>query len=374
LPCGRPGESYSPDRYDYYLPACDIAQTPTEDRPASGLLVLDRKRRAADPRGMHHRRFRDICGYLSPRDCLILNRTRVIAARLRGFKHPTGGSAEVLLLEPGDDERWKALLRPARRLRPGVRIVIPPLERLCDLRELPPRERVAEPPPNALWVEVARELGDGKYEVRVRGVEGPESLSGHGSIPLPPYIGETPQNPDRYQTVYAEDPGSVAAPTAGLHFDEQLLETVRRCGVAVEYLTLHIGLDTFRPVRSADIREHEMHREFLQVPERAVETVRNARAAGGRAVAVGTTVVRALETAARGGQLRPYSGQTDLFIYPGFQFRAVDAMITNFHLPRSTLLMLVSAFAGRDRIMAAYREARRRRYRFYSFGDAMFII
>ncbi len=373
MPKPRTTHSYSPGHYDYFLPACDIAQTPTEDRPASRLLVLDRSCPAGDPRGMHHRHFRDLGEYLQPEDCLIFNRTRVIPARLRGFKCPTGGAVEILLLEPSGGERWRALLRPARRLRPGTSVAVPPVDRYDQLERMPPLDRagaVCDP----LWVEIGGERGEGEYEVRLCGLQETGSLSVHGSVPLPPYIYRTLTDPERYQTVYAKDPGSVAAPTAGLHFDEQLLQSIQRRNIRTDYLTLHIGLDTFRPVRSEDIREHDMHEEYLEVPPSAVRTVRRTREAGGRVVAVGTTVVRALETAASGGEIHPYRGRTDLFIYPGYSFRAVDAMLTNFHLPRSTLLMLVSAFAGRDRIMAAYREARRRRYRFYSFGDAMFIV
>lgn len=361
------------DLFDYYLPASDIAQRPCDCRDASRLLVLDRTWPPGDPRGTHHRRFRHLLEFLHPNDCLVLNQTRVIPARLRGFKVPSGGISEVFLLEPHGDGLWTALLRPGRRLPPGTRVAVYSPSRVQEVAPLPPVERLKHAGPEGAVITVRGRADQGAFLVSVA-CEDPALLEELGELPLPPYISSKIEDPSRYQTVYAESSGSVAAPTAGLHFTPDLLDAASDMGVDVVRLTLHIGLGTFQPVRERDIREHEMHEEYLEVSQEIVDAVERARARGGRVVAVGTTVVRALETASAGGALRPYSGRTDLFIYPGYRFRTVDAMITNFHLPRSTLLMLVSAFAGRDRIMAAYREARRRGYRFYSFGDAMFIL
>ncbi len=366
-------EDLSLDLYDYYLPRSDIAQTPPERRDASRLLVLDRRSHPGDPRGMSHCLFRDLPAFLHPGDCLVLNRTRVIPARLRGLKLPTGGEAEVFLIDPVGAGEWVALLRPARRLRPGAQIEVHPPKILADLSALDPAERVAALPAGGSRVRVLEALGEGRFRVGLDAEMDENRLEKMGSVPLPPYITRPLEDPSRYQTVYASRPGSVAAPTAGLHFTPELFRRIEDMGVHSVHLTLHIGLGTFQPVRERDISAHRMHREYLEVPGEVVDAAERARAAGGRVIAVGTTAVRALESAAAGGELEPFAGETDLFIYPGHRFRAVDALITNFHLPRSTLLMLVSALAGRERVMAAYREARRRRYRFYSFGDAMLI-
>ena len=367
-------DDLSLDLFDYYLPRSDIAQTPSERRDASRLLVLDRKSRAGDPRGMTHCLFRDLARFLRPGDCLVLNRTRVIPARLQGLKLPTGGAAEIFLVDPLGAGEWVALLRPARRLRPGTQIEMHPAEVMAKVLPLEPQERIAALPARGLRARVLEDLGEGRFRIGLDGPPETDRLEALGLVPLPPYITRPLEDPSRYQTVYAEEPGSVAAPTAGLHFTPELFRVLEASGVQTALLTLHIGLGTFQPVRERDIREHNMHREYVEVPQDVVDAVARARAARGRVIAVGTTAVRALEGAAADGDLEAFAGQTDLFIYPGYRFRVVDALITNFHLPRSTLLMLVSALAGRERIMAAYREARRRGYRFYSFGDAMFIL
>lgn len=340
--------------YDFELPAELIAQHPAEQRDASRLMLL-----ACDR--IEHNIFRDLPALLHPGDVLVLNRTRVIAARLWGRRSGSGGQVEVLLLHPAHSmrydpnaTRWLALLRPARRLRTGSVI-------LFDARA---RGRVV-----AEYDEGARELEfelDEPFE---------RFLQRAGRLPLPPYIhNESDEAQERYQTVFAREPGSVAAPTASLHFTRELLAQIERGGVSLAELTLDVGLGTFRPLKSERLDEHTMHAERYVIPDAVVETIERARSRGGRVIAAGTTVVRALEgNAAAHGRLVAEEASTQLFIRPGFRFRAVDAMITNFHLPRSTLLVLVSAFAGRERVLAAYREAIAQRYRFFSFGDAMFI-
>lgn len=343
--------------FDYDLPPELVAQEPVEPRDASRLLVVHR---AAGR--LEHRQFRDLPDYLHAGDVLVRNVTRVLRARLVG-RRSGGGPAELLLLEPRPDGTWEALARPARRLRPGVR-----------LRFDPPAPGGSE----ALDVTVTESLGDGRVAVRVE-AEGsvPALLEVFGRVPLPPYIRRPLADPGRYQTVYAAAPGSAAAPTAGLHFTPAVLERLAAQEVDVADLILHVGLGTFLPVREADLERHRLHAERYEVPPAVGGTVRRAREAGGRVVAVGTTVTRALEAAAdpdRPGLVRPQTGRTELFIRPGHRWRVVDALLTNFHLPRSTLLMLVSAFAGRELVLEAYREAVRRRYRFYSFGDAMLLL
>lgn len=342
------------DDFDYELPEELIAQEPAEPRDASRLMVLERATGRVE-----HRIFRDLAEILQPGDCLVLNDTRVRPARLTGHR-PGGGRAELLLLRPLREDVWEVLGRPARRLRQGVRLLFGG-----------PGAEEAQ-----LEAEVLANRGEGLLEVRFlyRG-DWERLLDELGQVPLPPYIRKPLRDPERYQTVYAREPGSAAAPTAGLHFTAELLERLRGRGVLQATVTLHVGVDTFRPVLEREVEAHRMHSEFFQLGEQAVETIRRAREQGGRVVAVGTTVVRTLESAAASdGSLRPGGGWTDLFIYPGYRWRVVDALVTNFHLPRSTLLMLVAAFAGRERILAAYREAVRRRYRFFSFGDAMLIL
>lgn len=334
------------DQFNYELPAELIAQHPLPERRASRLLCLERTSGA-----IRHGHFTDIPDLLQPGDLLVFNDTRVIPARLYARK-PSGGKVEILLerLLPGD--RCLAQLRVSKKPAPGSSLL---LEGGGSLEV------------------IAREAPF--YELAMREGRLTDALEQQGHMPLPPYIDREDESLDRerYQTVYASQPGAVAAPTAGLHFDDVLLEALEQRGVRRAFVTLHVGAGTFQPVRTDNIKEHEMHAEYLEVSEAVCEAVAETRARGGRVIAVGTTCVRSLETAAAGGELRAFAGDSRLFIYPGYEFRVVDALITNFHLPESTLLMLVSALASRDAIMAAYAEAVRERYRFFSYGDAMFI-
>jgi S-adenosylmethionine:tRNA ribosyltransferase-isomerase len=334
------------DDFDYELPAELIAQTPIEPRDASRLLLLDKRTGAIE-----HTRFNAVGDYLRANDLLVLNETRVLRARLRGRLVDGGGAAEALLLRRIEAERWEALVRPGRRLRPGRSIRFGEVEAIV--------EEITE---------------DGARILRFPPGTDPESM---GETPLPPYIHTPLADPERYQTVYASVPGSAAAPTAGLHFTPELLASLRGRGVKTATVLLHVGPGTFRPVTVEDPRHHPMHAEWYQLDAEACEAINRTRAAGGRVIAVGTTSVRVLEQAgvdAAGGPLRPDAGWTRLLILPGHRFTVVDALVTNFHLPRSTLLMLVSALAGREHVLAAYREAVARRYRFFSFGDAMLVI
>lgn len=335
--------------FDYYLPEELIAQTPVEPRDAARLLVVDR-----ETGRMEHRIFRQLPDYLRAGDVLVLNDTRVMPARLYGVKAPTGGRVEVLLLGRRGPDEWEALVRPGRRLPVGSEIVF------------------GEGKLSARVID--RTEAGGRVLRFVPGDDLDERLRELGQVPLPPYIRAPLANPERYQTVYARDAGSAAAPTAGLHFTPELLATLREMGVEIAYLTLHVGLGTFRPVQAERIEEHRMHAEYFSVPETTAHVVNAAKREGRRVVAVGTTVARTLEASADNGEIRCGDGWTDLFIYPGYQWKIVSTLITNFHLPRSTLLMLVSAFLGRERTLAAYEEAVRQRYRFYSFGDAMLIL
>lgn len=343
--------------FDYFLPEERIAQTPAEPRDSSRLLVLDRH----GP-GVHieHRRFRDLTEYLRPGDLMVFNRSRVIPSRLHGVETRSGANVELLLVRQQEPGVWQALGRPGRRLRVGAEVIV---------------EGASGSGSALVEVLAAHENG-----LRLVSLPEDAGLDGLGELPLPPYIKETPADLERYQTVYADAPGSVAAPTAGLHFTDELLDTIRGLGVAAAWVTLHVGLDTFRPVRGEDIGEHKIHTEWYELPEDTAGRLNAARNEGRRTIAVGTTTVRTLEQVAQDAhrkgrvEIPAATGDADLFILPGHQFRLVDAMLTNFHLPRSTLLMLVSAFAGRERILAAYEEAVRREYRFYSFGDAMLII
>jgi S-adenosylmethionine:tRNA ribosyltransferase-isomerase len=335
------------DEFDYHLPQELIAQDPAPERPQSRLMVVNR----SDGSISHHT-FRDVGRFLRPGDALVANRTRVIPARIAA-RRITGGAVELLLIERQSQGCWRALARPSRKLRPGEEL------------------KVAGSP---LVARLDRLIGDGEWVVTFSGAPDIDAtLMGAGSLPLPPYITNPAAPRDRYQTVYADRDGSIAAPTAGLHFDERLLETLRRSGVLTEFVTLHVGLGTFKPVTSERIEEHHIHAEWGEVPDDVARRLNEARRSGGRVVAVGTTTTRLLESAAN-GEIRPFCGETSIFIYPGHRFRAIDALVTNFHLPRSTLLMLVSAFAGRELIVRAYDEAVRERYRFYSFGDAMLIL
>ncbi len=336
--------------YDYDLPPEYIAQHPMEPRDASRLLVLDRQSGQVE-----HARFRDIGCYLGPGDLLVLNDTRVIPARLFARKLPGGGKAEILLLQREDENTWEALVG-GKGMREGRR-----LQLLSKIGE-----------PLALHVEVAATLEGPRRLVRFDEPVEPY-LEEAGNTPLPPYIHARLEDPERYQTVYARQTGSAAAPTAGLHFTNELIEALKTQGVGFARVTLHVGLDTFAPVMEIDPAQHQIHTEWCEVTPDTASSIRETQRSGGRVIAVGTTSVRTIETAASRGRVQPVTGPTNLFILPGYQFRAVQAMVTNFHLPRSTLIMLASAFAGRENILAAYEIAKREGYRFYSFGDAMLI-
>lgn len=333
----------------YDLPQELIAQDPLEDRSSSRLLVLDRKTGERQ-----HRVFREILEFLNPGDCLVVNNTKVIPARLMGVKEGTGAGIEVLLLKRCEDNVWETLVKPGKKARPGARISFGD---------------------GLLVGEVLEVVEEGNRRIRFT-YEGifEEILDRLGQMPLPPYITHQLKDKNRYQTVYAKHEGSAAAPTAGLHFTPELLKNIEDKGVKLAHVTLHVGLGTFRPVKVEDVTEHHMHSEFYMIEEEQARIINEARAAGGRVICVGTTSCRTLESAAdEDGILHAGSGWTDIFIYPGYRFKLMDALITNFHLPESTLLMLVSAFAGKEQVIAAYEEAVRERYRFFSFGDAMFI-
>ncbi len=336
------------NEFDYELPEELIAQDPLEDRASSRLLILDK-----ETGQLQHRTFRDIREEIHPGDCLVINNTRVIPARLYGTREGTGALVEVLLLKRIGGDLWETLVRPGKKARPGM---------VLDFG-------------GQMKGTVEDIVEDGNRRIRFS-YEGifEEILDRLGEMPLPPYITHKLKDRERYQTVYAKYDGSAAAPTAGLHFTQELLEEIRAKGVRIAEITLHVGLGTFRPVKVDKVEEHHMHSEFYQVSEEAADLVNRTRAEGGRIIAVGTTSCRTLESASdEAGVLHAGSGNTDIFIYPGYQFKIVDALITNFHLPKSTLMMLVSALAGKDNIMHAYQEAIRERYRVFSFGDAMFI-
>lgn len=334
----------------YDLPENLIAQKPMENRTQSRLLLVNREEHTVE-----HRHFRDIIDYLKPGDALVLNDTKVFKARLLGTKE-TGGRVELFLLRPLGAKDWEALIKPAKRLRPGMSASFAEGRLVCTVLE---------------------ELEDGLRRVSLESsTELDLLLSDYGEMPLPPYIKtklkEGEEN--RYQTVYAAEKGSVAAPTAGLHFSLELLDEIAKKGVKIIYLTLHVGLGTFRPVQAEAVEEHRMHSEFYHLGEEAAEDIREIKASGGRLIAVGTTTTRVLESVYRKyGELRADSDETDIFIYPGYEFKVIDGLITNFHLPESTLIMLVSAFYNRERVLEIYREAVREEYRFFSFGDAMFL-
>ena len=333
--------------FDYELPETLIAQTPAEPRDSSRLLVLDRRTGA-----VRHQFFSRILEHIRPGDLLIANDTRVIPARLLGKRADTGGGVEVFLLHRRTQDTWEVLVKPGKKMRPGQKVWFDD-SLSCEVQDV-----------TEFGGRVVRFLYEGLFET---------VLDRLGETPLPPYIHQKLTDPDRYQTVYARERGSAAAPTAGLHFTPTLMNKVKKMGADFAFVTLNIGLGTFRPVRIENIAEHVMHREFYSVPPETVERIQETKRRGGRIIAVGTTAVRTLESAAATGQLVAGSGWSELFIYPGYEFRVIDALITNFHLPQSTLLMLVSAFAGRENVLAAYGEAVREQYRFFSFGDAMFI-
>ena len=333
----------------YDLPQELIAQTPMEKRDGSRLMTLDRRTGETG-----HRHFYDLPSLLRPGDCLIMNDSRVLPARLLGRRLPGGGACEVLLLTDKGENVWECLVRPGRKLRAGARMTFGD---------------------GSLTAEVAEELADGNRLVRFA-YEGIflEVLERLGKMPLPPYIKEELQDQERYQTVYSKVLGSAAAPTAGLHFTPELLRELESKGVNLGYVTLHVGLGTFRPVKEEELTDHAMHSEFCTVPSETAELINRTNAAGGRVICVGTTSCRTLESwAGEDGHMEARSGWTNIYLYPGSRFKVMDGLVTNFHLPESTLIMLVSAFAGREAVLAAYREAVKERYRFFSFGDAMFI-
>ena len=336
--------------FDYDLPPELIAQTPTEKRDASRLLCLDRRTGA-----FSHHHFYDLPDFLRPGDCLILNNSRVLPARLLGQRLPGGGACEVLLLIDRGDNVWECIVRPGKHLRTGTRLSFGAGELTAEVAEvLPDGNRLVRFFHEGIFLEVLERLG---------------------RMPLPPYIKAELQDKERYQTVYSRVNGSAAAPTAGLHFTPELLETIAARGVRLGYVTLHVGLGTFRPVKEKDVEAHEMHSEYCTVPEETAALINETKANGGRVVCVGTTSCRTIESwAGEDGTMKASAGWTNIYIYPGYRFKVMDALITNFHLPQSTLLMLVSAFAGREHVLSAYEEAVRERYRFFSFGDAMFIV
>ncbi|MFS0861700.1 tRNA preQ1(34) S-adenosylmethionine ribosyltransferase-isomerase QueA [Fredinandcohnia sp. 179-A 10B2 NHS] len=339
------------DLFDFYLPEELIAQTPLEDREASRLMVLEK-----ETGNITHTHFRSVLNYLNEGDCLVLNDTRVLPARLYGVKEDTGAKVEVLLLKNEKEDTWETLVKPAKRVKEGTVLSFGDgrLKAVCT------------------------SLGDhgGRYlEFQYEGIFY-EILDALGEMPLPPYIREQLDDQDRYQTVYAKHRGSAAAPTAGLHFTEELLQEIRDKGVHVAFITLHVGLGTFRPVSADTIDEHEMHSEFYMMTEGTARLLNEVKENGGKIISVGTTSTRTLETIVKNnnGKFAESSGWTNIFIYPGYDYGAIDGLITNFHLPKSTLIMLVSALAGRENVLNAYEQAVKERYRFFSFGDAMLII
>lgn len=341
--------------FDFELPERLIAQTPLADRTSSRLLTLNK--RTGD---IEYKHFSDLIDMLSPGDLLVMNDTKVLPARLFGVKAETGAKAELLLLKPLGDDRWETLAKPGKRLKDGAVILF------GDDPHAPVMKAT---------VEAETEGGGRIVAFQYEGVF-LELLERLGHMPLPPYIKEQLKDKDRYQTVYAANPGSAAAPTAGLHFTKEYLERIRSAGIRTASVTLHVGLGTFRPVSADVVEQHVMHEEYFEVPAETICAVRETKERGGRVIAVGTTSARTLESAAKNmfsGPAQHIGGWTSIFIYPGYTFKVVDALITNFHLPKSTLLMMISALAGRERVLAAYKEAVEKEYRFFSFGDAMFI-
>lgn len=333
----------------YYLPPELIAQTPIEQRDASRLLTLNKETGETQ-----HHHFYDLPNFLRPGDCLVLNNSRVLPARLIGKREPGGGACEVMLLIDRGEKTWECLVRPGKKLRTGTKL---------SFGE------------GQLTAEITEVLDNGNRLVRFH-YEGIflEVLERLGKMPLPPYIKEELQDSERYQTVYSKEVGSAAAPTAGLHFTKELLEKIQEMGVRVCYVTLHVGLGTFRPVKAEDINDHEMHSEYCTISAETAEIINRTKREGGRVICVGTTSCRTIESwAGEDGSMKESAGWTNIFIYPGYRFKVLDCLVTNFHLPESTLIMLISALAGREHVLAAYEEAVQERYRFFSFGDAMFI-
>src|SRR5690625_85280 len=339
------------EEFDFNLPENLIAQTPLKDRTASRMLVLDKTTKKIE-----HKHFKDIKNYLKEGDCLVLNDTRVLPARLYGSKIDTGAKIEVLLLHQQEDDKWEVLVKPAKKVKVGTKLTFGngKLEATCiELKEH--GGRILEFSYDGIFYEILEALGE---------------------MPLPPYIKEQLSEQERYQTVYAKEKGSAAAPTAGLHFTNELLEEIRAMGVKVEFITLHVGLGTFRPVNVEEIDKHHMHSEFYHMSQKTADILTKTRENNQRIITVGTTSTRTLETIARDndGSFVEVSGWTDIYIYPPYQFKAIDGLVTNFHLPKSSLIMMISAFAGRETILSAYEEAIEKQYRFFSFGDAMLII
>ncbi|WP_027963542.1 tRNA preQ1(34) S-adenosylmethionine ribosyltransferase-isomerase QueA [Halalkalibacillus halophilus] len=336
--------------FDFTLPEDLIAQTPLKERESSRMMVLDRNKES-----IQNEQFTKVVNYLEAGDCLVVNNTKVLPARLLGTKEETGATIELLLLHQKDGDTWEVLAKPAKKFKPGATVSFGDgmLQATCK-EDLDQGGKIVEFEYNGIFLEVLDQLGE---------------------MPLPPYIKEKLEDRDRYQTVYAEEVGSAAAPTAGLHFTNNILDQLRDKGVQIAYITLHVGLGTFRPVQVETIESHDMHAEYYQLDESTAETLERTKANGGKVIAVGTTSIRTLETIMRDHhKFVATSGWTDIFIYPPYDFQAVDGLITNFHLPKSTLIMLVSAFASRELILDAYKEAVQQRYRFFSFGDAMLII
>lgn len=345
--------------YDYELPEERIAQNPVTPRDSARLLVID------SPTQHSHRVFRDLVELLKPGDLLVMNNTRVIPARLYGRKN-TGTPVEILLLKEQKNNCWLALVKPGRRLLPGAEIYFQAKNSSEDQANLILSAKILEKDEATGGRILEFSLPEGKSLIPL--------LDRFGHVPLPPYIKDSQSLPEEYQTVYAQTPGSVAAPTAGLHFTPELLEKLTAKGIEQTFVTLHIGVGTFRPVEAEKITDHQMHGEWVEISEATVAKIQETKAKGGRVIAVGTTAVRSLEGASQGGELTAFCDQTELFIYPGYDWRVVDGLITNFHLPRSSLMMLVSALVGRKRLLSLYEEAIAQNYRFYSFGDAMLIL
>src|SRR6056297_2016519 len=336
--------------FDYDLPDKLIAQKPEDNRDESQLMCLDK-----NTGKINEEIFKNIIDYVNPNDMIIFNNSEVIPARMYGEKIPTGTEIEILLLNEIEEGKWEVLVKPGKRVKKGVKVSFG----------------------NDLLIGEAVEYTDFGGRIMEFSYEGDfsEIIDKLGEMPLPPYINRKLDNPDRYQTIYAKKRGSAAAPTAGLHFTNELINDLKNKGVSIGYLTLHVGLGTFRPVRTDKVEEHDMHSEYYELDQNVIDKIKKTKKNGGRIIAVGTTVTRTLESVAtqNNGKLKSSKGWTDIFIYPGYEFKAIDALITNFHLPKSTLLMLVSAFAGKENIMKAYQKAVKKEYRFFSLGDAMFI-
>jgi S-adenosylmethionine:tRNA ribosyltransferase-isomerase len=336
------------EEFDYDLPERLIAQKPVDKRDHSRLMLLNKKTGQID-----EKKFYEIIDLLKKDDLLILNNSKVIPARLFGRKIPSGTNIEVLLLNQIKENRWEVLVRPGRRVKKGVKVNFGDGKLIGEAVE---------------YTEFGGRIMEFQYEG-----DFDEILNELGEMPLPPYINDKLDNPERYQTVYAKKKGSVAAPTAGLHFTPELLDNIKAKGVEIEYITLHVGLGTFRPVKEDIVEDHDMHSEYIEVSNDVVEKIKKRKDNKGRVISIGTTVTRALETAAQDGEIKDFKGWTDIFIYPGYEFKVIDALITNFHLPKSTLLMMISALAGKENVFNAYQTAINREFRFYSLGDAMFI-